>query len=91
MLYVAICDDEQYVLGTLRNLVKDFFAKNNMEIEITMFTSGEELLKYRNHIDILFLDIQMKNIDGMETAKKLRQSDFKGFLIFVTILKELVF
>lgn len=91
MLYVAICDDEQYVLGTLINLVKDFFAKNNMEIEITMFTSGEELLKYRNHIDILFLDIQMKNIDGMETAKKLRQSDFKGFLIFVTILKELVF
>ena len=79
MLYVAICDDEQYVLGTLRNLVKDFFAKNNMEIEITMFTSGEELLKYRNHIDILFLDIQMKNIDGMETAKNCASQTSKVF------------
>lgn len=56
-----------------------------------LFASGEELLQYEDHIDILFLDIQMKKLNGMETAKKLRQSDFKGFLIFITILKEMVF
>lgn len=91
MLFIAICDDDQYMLEALKKLVNDFFRENNTDIKVMLFASGEELLRYGKHIDILFLDIQMKNIDGMETAKKLRQSDFKGFLIFVTILKELVF
>ena len=38
-----------------------------------------------------FLDIQMEKMDGMETAKKLRKRKFQGFLIFVTVLKEMVF
>lgn len=91
MLYIAICDDEKYMLESLKNLVNDFFARSNTNIKIILFISGEELLQYENRIDILFLDIQMKNMNGMETAKRLRQSDFKGYLIFVTILKELVF
>jgi len=42
-------------------------------------------------IYILFLDIQMKGIDGLEKAKKLRHHKFKGILIFITVLKEMVF
>lgn len=91
MLLIAICDDDFYMLEMLKKLVKDFFVENNIDVMLTLFTDSGELLQYENQIDILFLDIQMKNMDGMETAKKLRQSDFKGFLIFVTILKELVF
>ena len=56
-----------------------------------MFSSGEELLSYNGQIDILFLDIQMKDMDGMETARKLRANKFRGFLVFITVLKEMVF
>ena len=56
-----------------------------------MFSSGEELLSYNGQIDILFLDIQMKGMDGMETARKLRADKFRGFLVFITVLKEMVF
>ena len=49
------------------------------------------MLNYGGHIDILFLDIQMKDIDGMETARKLRADKFRGFLIFITVLKDMVF
>lgn len=91
MLSIAICDDEKYMRSELKNFVQDFFEKNKIEIAITLFASGEEILQYPNQIDILFLDIQMKPMDGMETAKRLRRSDFKGFLIFVTVLKEAVF
>lgn len=91
MLSIAICDDEPYMLETLNDLVGGFFAKNNMDIITLLFADGEELLKNEAPIDILFLDIQMKKSDGMETAKELRQSGFKGFLIFITVLKEMVF
>ncbi len=62
-----------------------------MEIAISQFTSGEELLKCNKSIDILFLDIQMSGMDGMETARKLRNQNYKGYLLFITVLKEMVF
>ena len=62
-----------------------------METSIICFSCGEELLRYDKSIDILFLDIQMEGMDGMETAKKLRSRNFKGYLIFVTVLEEMVF
>ena len=91
MIRVAICDDEKYMSDTIKTMVSDFFRRKNLKAVITQFSSGEELLKHDKIIDILFLDIQMKNMDGMETAKKLRRREFKGFLIFITVLKEMVF
>ena len=72
-------------------MISDFFRKKNQEISLHMFSSGEELLSYNGQIDILFLDIQMKGMDGMETARKLRADKFRGFLVFITVLKEMVF
>ena len=72
-------------------MISDFFRKKNREISLRMFSSGEELLSYNGQIDILFLDIQMKDMDGMETARKLRADKFRGFLVFITVLKEMVF
>ncbi len=91
MLHIAICDDEQYMLDKISTMAVDFFHGKNMEITIAQFSNGEELLKYNRTIDILFLDIQMNGMDGMETARKLRRRKFKGFLIFITVLKEMVF
>lgn len=91
MIYIAICDDEQYMSDKIKEMISDFFHNRNIEISISQFSSGEELLLYNRRIDILFLDIQMGKMDGMETARKLRDRRFKGFLIFITILKEMVF
>lgn len=91
MIRIAICDDEKHMSEHIRSMVSDFFRKKNREISLRMFSSGEELLSYDGQIDILFLDIQMKGMDGIETARKLRDSKFRGFLIFITVLKEMVF
>lgn len=91
MIRVGICDDEGYMSDRIRAMVSGFFRKKNIEILILQFSGGEELLKYDKQIDILFLDIQMKGINGIETAKKLRRRKFKGFLIFITVLREMVY
>ena len=91
MIHIAICDDEKHMSDHIRAMASDFFRKKNREICFRTFSSGEELLSYDGQIDILFLDIQMKGMDGIETARKLRASKFQGFLIFITVLKEMVF
>ena len=91
MIRIAICDDEKHMSDHIRSMVLNFFRKKNREISLRMFSSGEELLSYNGQIDILFLDIQMKDMDGMETARKLRADKFRGFLVFITVLKEMVF
>ena len=91
MIHIAICDDEKYMSDHIRTLVCDFFRKKNRKINLRTFASGEELLSCDGQIDILFLDIQMKDIDGMETARQLRADKFQGFLIFITVLKDMVF
>ena len=91
MIRIAICDDEKHMSDHIRSFVFDFFRKKNREISLRMFSSGEELLSYNGQLDLLFLDIQMKDMDGMETARKLRADKFRGFLVFITVLKEMVF
>ena len=91
LIRIAICDDEKHMSEHIRSFVSDFFRKKNREISLRMFSGGEELLSYNGQIDLLFLDIQMKDMDGMETARKLRAGRFRGVLIFITVLKEMVF
>ena len=91
MIHIAICDDEKYMSDHIKALVSDFFRKKNREVCLRTFSSGEELLSGGGQIDICFLDIQMKGMDGMETARRLRADKFQGFLIFITVLKEMVF
>lgn len=91
MIRIAICDDEKQTADQIRKLVSRFFREKNMESSVVCFSGGEELLQYDKNIDVLFLDIQMEGMDGMETARKLRNRNFRGFLIFITILKEMVF
>ncbi len=93
MIHIAICDDEKYMLDNMKKIISQFFKRKNIKIIILQFLNGEELLKYKEKIDIFFLDIQMKNKDmnGMEIARKLRNHKFQGFLIFITVLKEMVF
>ena len=91
MIRVAVCDDEKYMAGAVKKMAADFFRAQNIETVIEVFLSGKELLKYEKTIAILFLDIQMKGTDGMETARILRRRGFKGYLIFITVLRETVF
>lgn len=92
MITIAICDDEPLMVEELSRQLSDYMEeKQCTSYQISHFFSGQALLESGRDFDLLFLDIQMKSPDGMETAKRLRSRRSHNLLIFVTVLKECVF
>lgn len=85
MINLAICDDEVIYINEITDLIQNNIF-NNMQYSIKSFKSGEELLDYVKNsiIDILFLDIEMKNLNGIETAKELKKYLPDCIIFFVT-------
>ena len=84
---VAICDDEAFMLDLLEEKVKKMLPSAVTE----RFSSGKGLLEASTKTDILFLDIQMPGIDGMETARLFHSQHRDTLIIFVTAAPEYVF
>ena len=87
MIKIAICDDENVFGKKLEKIILQFFKKRQEKCELDIFQSGitflekgEELAEYH----IIFLDISMGKINGMEIARKLRKFCKKSYIIFVT-------
>lgn len=81
MINIAICDDEINIINKTKKLIQDY---DKEDIDIYVYESGEELINSDKEFHIIFLDIDMKGLDGIETAKKLRKYDKKVKIIYVT-------
>lgn len=87
MLSIAICDDEEFFRITEKQLILKYMAGKNCECMIDMYESGKELLALKSAISqyhIIFLDVNMEEIDGIETAKEIRKITKDVFIVFVT-------
>jgi DNA-binding LytR/AlgR family response regulator len=91
---IGICDDESSLLSLLTKYVKEWCALRKIECEIDTYPSAEAFLfAYEDmvHYDLLMLDIQMQEMNGMELAKKLRSRKEEVSILFITGVKEYVF
>lgn len=88
LINILICDDCQDDLQALKkNLERFFFSlPDTYDYHIDSFSSGEELLNnYSNNTyHIVFLDIEMPGINGLEVARKLRENNSSLIIVFVT-------
>ena len=89
MIHIAICDDERSLVDSLTGLIRQYALENSEEIKITAYYDGLDLIeKYDTTIDLIFLDIQMKLVDGLRAAERLRKLDERVGIIFLTTLTQ---
>lgn len=86
MIRIAVCDDEK---ESVRQL-KDMILSAGISDRVDCYESGEKLTEEEQSYDIIFLDIDMEGMNGIETAKLLRKKDKNVKIIYVTSYAEYV-
>lgn len=87
---IAICEDDYLFAKKLAEKAEDFFKSKEIEVEIDIFTDGRLLVeKYREKraYELIFMDIQLDNSDGMNIAGEVRDFDKSVPVIFVTSIE----
>lgn len=95
MIRIGICDDNEKDRKNVYSICKNFFEKNPMEHEYILFSSGEEVLEYcegetNDRIELLFLDIELNGINGIETKDRIVKEDKVWRIVFVSSYKDKV-
>lgn len=85
MIRVAIVEDEAEIREQLTGYVQRYTRQYGTAFEVKTFADGLEILEdYRPAYDLILLDIEMKHLDGMETARRIRELDPEVMLVFIT-------
>ena len=89
MLKVVIVDDEITVIETLKKMLTRYAGEQGIEIAVDYYQSPVNFLtEYTNRYDLVALDIEMPDMNGMTAARKLREMDNEVSLIFVTNMRQ---
>lgn len=85
MLHIAIVEDDPRNQRELLAAVERYARENGEPFRTSVFSDGDEILEgYAANYDIILLDIQMRRMDGMRAAERIRELDTDVILIFVT-------
>ena len=94
MIIIGICDDEENEIDKIEELCKEYLVRDEAW-NIIRFTSGEDLLRYADdksnlRIDLLFLDIEMKGISGIQVKEEVLNCDNVWRIVFVSSYRDRV-
>lgn len=92
MFHIAVCDDIEKEREELCHIIQEAFEDLDMDVAMTGFQSGEALLnaweENKDDIRMIFLDIYMAGIDGVETARRLRSAGYRETIVFLTMTQD---
>lgn len=86
-MLIAICDDEKFYREKIQRLLENYLKEHDLSYEIQSFSSGEEFLKESENkvkFDIVFMDINMSRLDGIQTAMQMRSFHSRTYIVLIT-------
>ncbi len=84
MIRIAIVEDNQEENDKLFSYLKKYSSDNSIQFEIKQYLAAEPFLNSEDHFDIVFMDIELPKINGMDASVELRKKDKDITIIFVT-------
>lgn len=93
MIEIAVCDDDKFTVNYIVNTLTHISKKNNLYINIHTFTSGMEFISNYNpskSYDIIFLDILLDSLNGIDIAKHIRENNDITKIIFISSSSEYI-
>jgi DNA-binding LytR/AlgR family response regulator len=83
-MVIGICDDEKIIVDILSGKIKECLAMLGMEAELLTMQSGRKVLEAASQLDVVFLDIEMPELNGIETGKLLKAKNPNCHIILAT-------
>lgn len=85
-LRIGICDDIAIIHDTMKRIIHTYAEENDLTVDIMCYMSGVELLDSQDivNLDMLFLDIEMPELDGVETAYRLNKVNSHCKIVMLT-------
>ena len=93
MIEIAVCDDDKFTVDYIVNTLTHISKKNNLYINIHTFTSGMDFILNYNpskSYDIIFLDILLDSLNGIDIAKHIRENNDITKIIFISSSSEYI-
>ncbi len=88
---IAICDDEHIICEEIAGMLTEYFRENNMFCGVDQFHTGESFVKVHNDYDLVFMDYELTDGNGIDFAKRVRAENESIFIVFSTSYQEHVF
>lgn len=89
---IGICDDDKHMIEELKAMVRHYDTIKGLKTEVVVFFSGEELVSWcreaHQELQLLFLDIEMEGMSGLEAKERLRDVDLVKRIVFLTSHRE---
>ncbi len=88
---IAICDDEEIFRRELIGYLEKYFSLNHIDLDYYEFSDGSDLLNFKAEFDMIFMDYEMKTLNGIDTVSELRKRNIDTMVVFISSYKEMVF
>lgn len=89
MIRVAVVEDDELYAEQIAEYLKRYEQETGVGIGITRFSDGDGIVDhYKPEYDLILMDIQMPFLDGMTAAEKIRETDKRVVIIFITNMKD---